>query len=164
VEEAFQSYAKPLFNFVYRLTRRADVAEDIAQECFVALLKAPNRFDPRRGSLKTYLFAIARHLALKSVRDNRARTPLDENTLFHTDDTWNALHISRIVERAVAELPPLQQEALVLFQYEGFTLEEIAQVGDVDVGAIKSRLHRAREQLRRRLAAYKGRLAVDGRA
>jgi RNA polymerase sigma-70 factor (ECF subfamily) len=55
----------------------------------------------------------------------------------------------------VADLPTLQQESLILFEYEGFTLEEIADVVSADVGAVKSRLHRARERLRRSLAAYR---------
>ena len=57
--------------------------------------------------------------------------------------------------RAVAELPQLQRETVILFEYEGFTLAEIAEVVSADVGAIKSRLHRARENLRRSLAAYR---------
>jgi RNA polymerase sigma-70 factor (ECF subfamily) len=59
---------------------------------------------------------------------------------------------STTVERAVAALPPLQKEALILFEYEDFSLEEIAQIVGVEVGAVKARLHRARETLRRRLA------------
>ncbi len=53
------------------------------------------------------------------------------------------------------DLPPLQKEALVLFEYEGATLEEIAQIVAADVGTVKSRLHRARERLRRSLAGYR---------
>jgi RNA polymerase sigma-70 factor (ECF subfamily) len=59
------------------------------------------------------------------------------------------------VAAAVAELPQLQQEALILFEYEGATLEEIAQIVGADVGTVKSRLHRARERLRRALAPYR---------
>ena len=56
------------------------------------------------------------------------------------------------MERAVAELPPLQKEALILFEYEDLSLDEIATIAEVEVGAVKARLHRARESLRRRLA------------
>lgn len=58
------------------------------------------------------------------------------------------------VKAAVADLPPLQREALVLFEYEGLALSEIANVVGTDVGAVKSRLHRARERLRNSLAPY----------
>lgn len=58
------------------------------------------------------------------------------------------------VREAVADLPPLQREALVLFEYEGLPLSEIADVVGADVGAVKGRLYRARERLRNSLAPY----------
>ncbi len=58
------------------------------------------------------------------------------------------------VRDAVAELPPLQREALVLFEYEGLALREIAEVVGTEVGAVKSRLHRARGRLRNSLSPY----------
>lgn len=58
------------------------------------------------------------------------------------------------VKEAIADLPPLQREALVLFEYEGLPMNEIASVVGSDVGAVKSRLHRARERLRSSLAPY----------
>jgi RNA polymerase sigma-70 factor (ECF subfamily) len=70
-------------------------------------------------------------------------------------DARDDLDVAAAVASAVAELPVLQREALVLFQYEGATLEEIARIAGADVGTVKSRLHRARERLRRVLAAYR---------
>lgn len=58
------------------------------------------------------------------------------------------------VREAVADLPPLQREALVLFEYEGLPMNEIATIVGADVGAVKGRLHRARERLRNTLAPY----------
>ena len=58
------------------------------------------------------------------------------------------------VQEAVSSLPPLQREALVLFEYEGLALSEIASMIGTDVGAVKSRLHRARERLRNTLGPY----------
>jgi len=153
LEEAFDQYHQGIFGFVWRLTRRADVAEDITQECFLALVKAPGRFDESRASLRTYLFAIARNLTLKNYRDAHPETPLEDES-FSSPPEADRLDISRAVERAVGDLPPLQQEALLLFEYEGLTLEEIASVTGVDVGAVKSRLHRARERLKVSLAPY----------
>lgn len=59
---------------------------------------------------------------------------------------------AEMVERAIAGLPLLQREALVLFEYEELSLEDIAEVTGSEVGAIKARLFRARESLRKRLA------------
>ena len=62
--------------------------------------------------------------------------------------------LSGEVQRAVASLPPLQREALILFEYEELTLIEVAAVVGADVGTVKGRLFRARETLRRELAQY----------
>jgi RNA polymerase sigma-70 factor, ECF subfamily len=149
-QQAFDSYGKAVHGFAYRLTRRADLADDITQECFLALLRAPGRFDASRGTPKTYLFAIARNLALKHYRDDRPGEPLEDDAT----ETFNP-DLAVAVEQAVASLPVLQQESIVLFEYEGFTLEEIAQVTGADTGTVKSRLHRARERLKRVLAPYR---------
>ena len=62
--------------------------------------------------------------------------------------------LSQKIREAVTSLPPLQREALVLFEYEGLALNEIAEVVGSDVGAVKARLHRAREALRAALRPY----------
>jgi RNA polymerase sigma-70 factor, ECF subfamily len=154
IEAAFDNYHQAVFDFVYRLTRRADLAEDTTQDCFLALVRAPERFNPDRGTIKTYLFAIARNLVLKNYRDQRATESIESGENLSTDPR-SALEVSSAVENAVAGLPHLQQEALVLFQYEGLTLEEIAQIVGTDVGTVKSRLHRARERLRKELALFR---------
>jgi RNA polymerase sigma-70 factor, ECF subfamily len=64
-EQAFDQYHQAVYGFAYRLTRRTDLADDLTQECFLALVRAPLRFDEERGSMKTHLFAIARNLAFK---------------------------------------------------------------------------------------------------
>jgi RNA polymerase sigma-70 factor (ECF subfamily) len=78
-EQAFDQYHQAVFGFAYRLTGRADLAEDITQECFFEFVRAPRKFDQARGTVKTYLFAIARNLALKQYRDYRAEEPLPED-------------------------------------------------------------------------------------
>lgn len=152
---AFDQHHQAVYSFAFRLTQREDIAEDIAQECFLALIRAPHRFDPGRGSMKVFLFAIARNLALKHYRDERAGDPLEESGDIAGKDPGQALEISSAVAAAVAQLPQLQQEALILFEYEGMTLEEIARIVSADVGTVKSRLHRARERLRRSLVEYR---------
>ena len=137
------------------MTRREELAEDITQECFLALIRAPHRFDETRGNLKTFLFSIARNLALKHYRDHRAEESLDDSDAPESIHPGAAMEIATAVSTAVADLPLLQQEALILFEYEGATLEEVAQIVGADVGTVKSRLHRARERLRRTLAPHR---------
>lgn len=154
-ENAFDQHHQAVYSFAYRLTRRPEIAEDITQECFLALVRAPQRFDPSRGSMKVYLFSIARNLALKQYRDEHPGEPLDGADEFVGTDPRGRLELSSAVAAAVAGLPRLQQEALILFEYEGVTLEEIARIVGADTGTIKSRLHRARTRLRRILAEYR---------
>jgi len=154
-QSAFDQHHQAVYSFAYRLTRREDIAEDIAQECFLALVRAPQRFDPARGSIKVYLFSIARNLALKQYRDDHGEEPLDGSEELAGMDPRESMDVSSAVAAAVTGLPQLQQEALVLFEYEGVTLEEIAQIVGADTGTVKSRLHRARARLRRVLAEYR---------
>ena len=63
--------------------------------------------------------------------------------------------LSVTVAQMVSQLPDLQREVLILFEYEGFSLHEIAAIVNADVGAVKGRLHRARERLRRALTPYR---------
>jgi RNA polymerase sigma-70 factor (ECF subfamily) len=149
-QQAFDAHHQSVYRFAYRLTRDPALAEDVVQESFLAFVRAPERVDPARGSVKTYLFAIARNLVLKHYRDTREVELLDELPVerFSPD-------LAAAVEQAIASLPPLQQEAVILFEYEGFTLDEIARVTGGDAGTVKSRLHRARERLKRILAPYR---------
>ena len=154
-EAAFDRYSQTVYSFVYRLTHREDAAEDVAQETFLALVRAPERFDADRGTMKTYLLSIARNLALKQYRDRHGEEQWDDqDDAPPAIDPRGALEVGAAVGAAVESLPPLQREALILFEYEGVTLEELAQIVEADVGTVKSRLHRARARLRRVLAPY----------
>lgn len=152
-EQAFEQYHQAVFRFVYRLTRRPDIAEDVTQDAFLAFLRAPERFDKTRGPVRTYLFAIARNLALKRWRDYRGEEQIEDAEGFSLPGS--SLETAAAVSEAVAALAPLQREALILFEYEGLSLEEIAAVVAADCGTVKSRLHRARERLKRILAPYR---------
>ncbi len=153
-EQAFDDYHQAVYDFAYQLTRRGELAEDIVQECFLAFIRTPERYDPTRGTVKTFLFAIARNLILKHYRDYRVEESFTEEDWPQPFDPRPSLEASAAVDAAVALLPPLQKEAIVLFELGGSTLEEIAHIVGADVGTVKSRLHRARARLRRTLAAY----------
>jgi len=152
--QAFDDHKDAVYGFALRMTGSASVAEDIAQDCFVELLKRPEKFDPSRGSLRAYLLGVTRNLVLRRWREEPPHDSLDGLPHSSIPDL-TAGSIAKLVAVAVQSLPPLQREVVVLFEYEGFTLEEIAKIVSVDVGAVKSRLHRARENLRQALAPLK---------
>ncbi len=115
-ETAFDQHHQAVYSFAYRLTGDQDAAEDITQECFLAFVRAPQRFDPTRGTIKVFLFSIARNLALKEYRDTRSEEPLEALAELTGPDPRKTLDLSSAVAAAVADLPQLQQEALILFR------------------------------------------------
>jgi len=150
----YNEFRDPLFRFGYRLTGSAEVAEDLVHDCFVGLFRGG--FDERRGSPKTYLYGAMRNLCHKHFRDTGRETTENAETDVATAsgplDAVLARETAAAVQSAVQALPALQREALILFEYEELTLEEISRIVEADVGAVKSRLHRAREALRKSLA------------
>jgi len=157
----YERYRDAIFRFAFRLLNSAELAEDVTHECFLSLIKRPDAFNPNRAAFRTYLYAAARNLALKHFRGQGRETSLDdleqEPMGSRRQEPLRRLLDEELVlkvRQAVADLPPLQREALVLFEYEGLPLSEIAEVVGTDVGAVKSRLHRARGRLRNSLASY----------
>lgn len=153
---AFDQHKDAVYRFVWRMSGPA-AAEDITQDVFVALLRHPARFDPGRGTLRAFLLGIARNLALKHWRAAHRFEPLDEEAIVAEPVDLDRGEVGDSVGRAVRALPPFQREVVILVEYEGLTLAEVARAVDADVGTVKSRLHRARENLRRALAPLRSR-------
>ncbi len=159
--ELYDRHREPIFRFAYRLLGSVDIAEDITHDCFLSLIRRPEGYRPERAALRTYLFAITRNLALKHFRDTGRETGLEEVTQEPQVSPRQVPlrkmldeELAAQVREAVFSLPALQREALILFEYEGLSLNEIAAVVDADVGAVKARLYRARESLKRTLRPY----------
>ena len=157
----YERHREAVFRFAYRLTGSVAAAEDVTHDCFLSLIKSPERFDPTRAALRTYLYGAARNLALKHFRRLSAEVTVEdlEQEPCDAEDAQPLRQLldeelSAEVRKAVANLPPLQREALVLFEYESLSLAEIASIVGADTGVVKSRLHRARQKLRQLLAPY----------
>ena len=157
----YERHRAAIFRFSYRLSGSIEAAEDITHDCFLSLIKKPYNFLPERGSLRTYLFSAARNLWLKQLRASGRESAMDEfgedQFIAEGREPLRRLlddELSVKVQEAVSSLPPLQREALILFEYEGLPLNEIAILVGSDLGAVKSRLHRARERLRNTLRPY----------
>ncbi len=161
----YERHRTPVFRFACRMLGSAQLAEDVTQECFLSILRRPDAFRAERASLRTYMCAIVRHLALKQLRKRGQETVMDDPPDEPSAAVWSVPAESPLqtvmedetasaVRRAVEALPPLQREAVVLFEYQEMSLADIAAACDIDVGTVKSRLHRARERLRRTLAPF----------
>jgi RNA polymerase sigma-70 factor (ECF subfamily) len=150
--EVFHSNKDLLFRFAYRMTGSHTTSEDVVQECFLALWRRSSAYDSGRGPLRAYLYGIARNLLLKRLRDERPHEALEADTFTCPPIDFLKMERAEAIAQAVQALPVLQREALILAEYEEMSMEDIAAATLVDVGAVKSRLHRARVNLRRSLA------------
>ena len=148
----FQEHKDAVYRFALRMSGSVPAAEDIAQDCFLELLRHPERYDPARGRMRAFLLGVARNLLLKRWRAESRWDPLDGESFVAEPVDAAARETAELVAQAVQTLPPLQREVLILAEYEELSLEEIARAVEAELGTVKARLHRARENLRRALA------------
>lgn len=156
IRAAYRDHKDAIYRFAWRMTGSEAAAEDIVQDCFVSLLRRPDAYHPEGAPLRPFLLAMARNLAWKRWRTEHRWDPLEDEAHAVEPVDPAAGETADLVGRAVQSLPPLQREALVLFEYEGLTLEEIARAVEAEAGTVKARLHRGRENLRRMLAPLRG--------
>lgn len=157
----YERYRDPIFRFAYRMLGSAEAAEDVVHDCFLSLIKEPGRFDSTKASLRTYLYAAARNQALKRYQTFGRESAIDELPQEpRMADQHQPIRqvlddeLAAEVQRAIASLPPLQREALVLFEYEDLSLADIGAIVGADSNTVKARLFRARDKLRARLERY----------
>ena len=151
-QSAFHGHKDVLYRFAYRMTGSEATAEDVVQDCFLALWRNPAAYDPGRGALRAFLLGVVRNLLLKRWRGERAYDSLEDDSSVCGPLDLEDRERADAVASAIGMLPPLQREAVILAEYEDMPLEEIARATGSELAAVKSRLHRARQNLRRMLA------------
>lgn len=156
LDELMLAYGKDVWNYAYFLTRRRDLAEDIAQDVFV---KVYQRLDSFRGAsgIKPWLLTITRHTALDYLKSAWMRrvtllpSRFRQDALPSAEAVWFGREEQRTVWRAVMELPRKLREVLLLYAHHRLSIREIAEMLHLSEGTVKSRLHRARAAMNRRL-------------
>ena len=158
-------YEQPVIHFCQRMVQSREDAEDLAQEAFVRVYRNIAKLKPQ-AKFSTLLFGIARNLALNHLRDTGRRgrgkiDALDDHALAaasHEQPAQQAQvsELQQLIERALAKLNPSHREILLLRELQGMDYDGIAEVLGCRKGTVKSRLARAREQLRVELAALGG--------
>lgn len=140
----YRQHATRLQSFLRRCLGDGKAAEDIAQEAFLQLWQHPNGFNPRRATLKAYLFGIAAKRAADwwRCRARRERAVAPPQAVFRTE-------AATLMEEALARLESEPRSLLWLREVEGYSCAELATMLDIPLGTVKSRLFTAREQLRR---------------
>ena len=151
-QSVYHRHKEVIYRFACRMTGSAATAEDVTQDCFLALWRNPRGYEPSRGALRAFLLGMARKLILKRWRAERPHDPLEDESSICGPLDLVGEERAETVARALQMLPPLQREAVILAEYEEMSLEEICSATGSELAAAKSRLHRGRQNLRRMLA------------
>lgn len=163
-------YRNPITNYLYRFLNDYEEAVDLAQETFVRVYFAIDRYHTD-FAFSTYIYRIATNLAISEIRRRKRRAILSLTGLFQSDadDTTEfqpaddkALpdksliddEQSRVIGRAIATLPPKYRVPVILRDIEGKSYEEIAAILELGLGTTKSRISRARALLKEKLRKY----------
>ena len=149
-------YQKRVFGLAYSMTGDAGVAEDVAQEAMIRVWRHAPVFDPRRGSVASWVLTITRNLAIDALRLRRAvPTDPDDFAAFATgsadynpEDSVRRGDIRHVVHAALDVLPEEQRRAVVLASVYGRTALEISEAEGIPLGTVKTRIRTALIRLR----------------
>ena len=151
----YERHRSPIFRFLYRVLDSAELAEDLTHDCFLSLISGSAKFQSSApASLRTCLYSTARTLAMEYFLDSAqnvvAKDVVKDDAVLRSKPSTESHDMGLVSEVAdgVASLPPLEREALILSEYEGLELEEIAAIVGADVGTVEARLGSARRRLR----------------
>jgi RNA polymerase sigma-70 factor (ECF subfamily) len=157
--EIYDRYSSRIYNFAYRFLRNSEAAEDATQEVFVKMLKHANQFHGD-AKLSTWLFSITANWCRDYLRksDNKAKEAEDvlitlpAPSELAPDRNLERRENEQMVQKALTALTPEQREAILLSRYQGLSYAEIAQIAGCSEGAVKTRVFRAMETLKKALA------------
>jgi RNA polymerase sigma-70 factor (ECF subfamily) len=161
----YRRHQGPLYRFALLRCGSADTAADVVQETFMGLLTERFKFDPLRGALQHFLFGVARNLILKNETARQRHVvlsgPDDDGGDAAADPPDDAAcplgrllnnEAAEEVRRALALLAPHYRDAVILYEMHDLSYAEIADICQVDIGTVRSRLSRGRAALAKRLA------------
>ncbi|MDH3745285.1 MAG: sigma-70 family RNA polymerase sigma factor [Acidobacteriota bacterium] len=172
-DDEFEAVAMPfvdsLYNTALRMARNAEDAEDLVQEAYLKAYKYYDKFEPGTN-FKAWLFKILKNTFINSYR-KKQRTPPQSDFAEIEDAFENQVHdaaqtvkgpeqellegvLDEDVQRAIDELPDDYRMAIVLADLEGFSYKEIAQILEVPLGTVMSRLYRGRKLLEAAMLGY----------
>lgn len=168
-ERLVQKYDKAIYNLAYRLTGDKEEAKDLAQE---ALVKAYRSFDKFQlgSSFEKWLYRIASNIYIDRLRrrpkfriesldrpigtlDEQLPRELQDNSA-GPEELAEISELHQAIQRGIQSLPPEYRLAVVLCDVQGFSYEEISEILKCSIGTVRSRIHRGRRLLRKRLLPY----------
>jgi RNA polymerase sigma-70 factor, ECF subfamily len=157
--EAYRRHGGAVFGLAKRVLQNAAEAEDVTQEVFLRLWNEPDRFDPARGSLRSFLLAQAHGRAVDAVRSSSSRRAREARDAMRTaeasydmqHEVWD-LAVADQVAHAMGELPEEERRAIELAYFDGRTYREVARLLDQPEGTVKSRIRNGMRRMRAVLA------------
>lgn len=173
-EDAFSEivsrYRNPLTNYLYRFLYDYEEAVDLAQETFVRVYFALDRYHTEYA-FSTYIYRIASNLAISEIRKRKRRKTMSLTGLFQSDEDETREYQPQdekplpsddvmdneqrlVIEKAITALPDKYKMPVILRDIEGKSYEEVARILDLGLGTTKSRISRARRLLRDKLEHY----------
>jgi len=163
VKQLVDEYAPVIFRFSYNICRNQDRAEHATQETFLSILKKLNQFD-NRSKFSTWLYTIVSNHCLMLARSEKTRRHMslddEENSVPEIAvDHWEhdpeasveRADLKEHLDEAIDKLAPEYKVIFVLRDIEGLSTEEVSNITNLSIPAVKSRLHRARAFLRSEL-------------
>lgn len=150
-EALYHRYDRRLFAFILKLTRRAEMVEEILNDVLLAIWKGAGKYD-ERSRPSTWIFGIAYHKAAKALARRRIEpTGEPESEPVDRDEPESLLarrELSTVLGRALGTLSPEQRAVVELTYYNGLSYQEIAEILGCPVNTVKTRMFHARRRLR----------------
>jgi len=169
--ELVSRYRNQITSYIYRMTNDYDGAVDLAQETFVRVYRAADRYQ-RSYAFSTYIYRIATNLAISELRKRKRRKLVSITGFFQSNDGGEFQELNppderplqdcelvdaerrNAVQRAISTLPEKYRAPLILRDVDGRSYDEIARILETSEGTVKSRISRARGFLREKMRAY----------
>ncbi len=166
-EELYRRYAPAAYGLSLRVTGQELLAQEVVHDAFLAIWRAPEAFDPARGTFRGFFLSLVHHRAVDTVRREerlRRRTeramnlesPADEDVAEDVvEQAWLAVRRKEVREALLA-LPPDQRRVLEMAYFQGYTQADIAEELEIPLGTVKTRTLAAMQKLRRLLRTDAG--------
>jgi len=158
--EAYRRHGGSAFALARRLLNDKEMAEEVLQEVFLRLWNHPDRFDPERGTLRSYLLAQTHGRAVDLIRSESSRRRREERDARRTPEPTVdierevvATTVAEQVKDVVAGLPVDERKAIELAYFGGHTYRQVAMMLDAPEGTVKSRIRSGLQRMRKTLEA-----------
>jgi len=165
-QKIYSTFAQRVLNYIYRMTNSQEEAEDLTQETFVAVYRNLKNLKDN-SKFEAWLFRIARNFVYQRYRNHQPANVSVESinedgrpeiqladVRKNPDEAFLSEELEKVVESVIADLPPKYREVFVLSALQGFSYQKIAEIMGHSLASVKTDIHRARLQVRKRVKEY----------